>query len=166
MKNRILLLALVGVLVLAGCRRAEITNIQRDAAGGVDVTAKLTEAEMNDAIADALAVSNPLLREPKVDLQPGQIVINGKHDKRDGSGTVSGSLTMTLSIQNGALLAQVTQASIDGVDITSDPRVAELNQRIAERVTRRADRENRQITVKSVSITSDTVEVVFNVKRT
>jgi hypothetical protein len=123
----------------------------------------LTEADINAAIADALAIANPLLRDPKVDLQPGQIVVTGSHEQRDGTGSVSGSLTITLSVQNGAILAQVTQVNIDGVD-ASDARIAAINQRIADRVTRRANRENRQITVKSVTIADTEIDVVFNVK--
>ncbi len=164
-KKLLLFLLLIGVVALAACRRAEVTDIQRDPSGGVDVTAELTESDISAAIADALAIDNPLLRDPQVDLQPGQIVITGQHDQRDGTGTVSGSLTVTLSVQNGAILAQVTQADIEGIDL-SDARIATINSRIAERVTRRADRENRQITVQSVTISDTAVEVIFNVQRT
>jgi hypothetical protein len=54
--------------------------------------------------------------------------------------------------------------NIQGIEL-SDERIANINQRIAERVARRADRENRQITMKSVSVTDTLVEVVFNVQR-
>ena len=70
-----------------------------------------------------------------------------------------------LSVQDGAILPQVTQINIEGIK-PSDEQVTAINQRIAERVTRRADKEGRQITVKSVNVTGTLVEVVFNVKRT
>lgn len=165
MKFKMLILGLLCVVGLAACNRGEVTDVQRDPAGGVDVTAQLTETDISDAIADALAIQNPLLRDPKVDLQPGQIVITGSHDKRDGSGRVDGSMTVTLSVQDGAILPQVTAIDIEGIK-PSDEQVTTINQRIAERVTRRADKEGRQITVKSVSVTDTLVEVVFNVKRT
>lgn len=165
MKAQMLLLSLLCVIGLAACRRAEVTDIQRDPGGGVDVTAQLSETDINDAIADALAVDNPLLRDPNVDLQAGQIVINGTREKADGSGTVSGTMTITLSVENGAILTQVTAINIEGIR-PSDERISNINQRISERVTRRADRENRQITVKSVAVSDTAVEVVFNVQRT
>ena len=164
MKSKMLILALLCTLGLAACNRGEVTDVQRDPSGGVDITAQLTETDISDAIADALAVENPLLRDPKVDLQPGQIVITGSHDKRDGSGRVSGTMTITLSVDNGAILPQVTQIDIEGIK-PSDERVATINERIAERVTKRADKEGRQITVKSVDVTDTAVVVVFNLKR-
>ncbi|MBZ0289057.1 MAG: hypothetical protein K8I30_15670, partial [Anaerolineae bacterium] len=115
MKTRMLILALICMVGLAACNRGEVTDVQRDPAGGVDITAQLTETDISEAIADALAVENPLLRDPQVDLQAGEIVINGTHDKRDGSGTVSGSMTVTLSVENGAILPHVTQINIDGI---------------------------------------------------
>jgi DUF2993 family protein len=165
MKNRMLILLGLLLLVLAGCNRGEVVDVQRDANGGADLTYKLTESEINAAVSEALSLSaNPLLRNPQVDLQPGQIVVNGEHDRRDGKGTVSGSITITLSIQSGTLLAQVTQANIEGWD-ASDERIAEFNQRLADNFSRRANRENKQITFTSVAITADAVELVFNIKR-
>lgn len=165
MKTRILVLFGVLMLALAGCNRGTVEDVQRDPNGGADVTYKLTQSDINTAITDALSArSNPLLRNPTVDLQPGQIVINGEHERRDGTGTVSGSITMTLTVQNGTLLAQISQANIEGWDAT-DPRIAEFNQRLTDDFSRRANRDNKQITFTSVSITDDAVELVFNIKK-
>jgi hypothetical protein len=164
LKARMLILALLCLVGLAACNRGEVTDVQRDPSGGVDITAQLSETDISDAIADALAIENPLLRDPKVDLQPGQIVITGSHDKRDGSGRVDGTMTITLSVDNGAILPQVTQIDIEGIK-PSDAQVATINERIAERVAKRADKEGRQITVKSVDVTDTTVVVVFNLKK-
>jgi len=162
MKTRLLIL-LLATVALAACRRAEVTNIERNPEGGLDVSASLSEADINAAIADALAIENPLLRDPQVDLQNGQIVVTGSHEPRNGGETVSGSLTITLSVENGALLAQITQADIQGVDL-SDERIANINQRISERLTTRANRENRAVTVQSVNVTDSAVEVTFNMQ--
>lgn len=165
MKTRMLLLMALLIALLAGCNRGEVTDIQRNPEGGADVTVRLTEAEINEAIADALATAvNPLLRNPQVDLQAGQIVVNGEHDRPVGQGTVSGSVTITLTIQDGTLLAQITQANIEGWD-ASDERIARFNERLANNFSRRANRENSPITFKSVTVTDDAVEVIFNIKR-
>jgi hypothetical protein len=163
MKTRLLILLLV-VVALAACRRAEITGVERNPEGGLDVSASLSEADINAAIADALAIQNPLLRDPQVDLQNGQIVVTGSHELPSGGETVSGSLTFTLSVNNGVLLAQITDADIQGVDL-SDERIANFNQRISERMTNRANRENRAVTVQSVNVTDSAVEITFNVQR-
>jgi uncharacterized protein YjbI with pentapeptide repeats len=163
MKTHVLIL-LLAVVVLAACRRAEITGVERNPEGGLDVSANLSEADINAAIADALAIQNPLLRDPQVDLQNRQIVVTGSHQLPNGGETVSGSLTFTLSVNNGALLAQITDADIQGVDL-SDERISNFNQRISERMTNRANRENRAVTVQSVNVTDSAVEITFNIQR-
>ena len=162
MKLRSLSLMLV-VLALAACNQGTV-NVQRNGDGTATVTVTVTEAEVNAAISDALNVNNPLLRNPSVDLQPGQIVISGEHDRRDGGGRVSGSVTMTLSVQNGAMLAQITSANIEGLDM-SDARIADFNQRMAERMTAHAGRDNRVVTMQSVTITDNDVQIVFEAGR-
>ena len=154
-------LAILGVLMLglAACNRADV-SLERNANGGATITVTVSESEINTVIADALAVNNPLLRDPKVDLQPGKIVVTGEHDQRDGSGRVSGSLTLTLSVQNGALMAAVTDAQIEGIDL-SDARIAELNSRLAERLTTRAGKENRVVKMTSVTVTDNDIQFVF-----
>ena len=158
MTKRIVLFTLV-ILALAACNRGKI-EVERKAGGGATVTVTVSESEINDVITEALAVENPLLRDPHVDLQAGKIVVTGEHDQRDGSGRVSGNFTMTLSVQDGALLAQITDVQIQGIDL-SDERIANINARMAQRLTERAGRENRIITVTSVTITDNDVEIVF-----
>jgi formylmethanofuran dehydrogenase subunit C len=165
MKIRTLLLTLFMIVGLAACNRDNVTSVERSAEGGVDVTVKLTEQEVNEAITTVLAVSaNPLLRNPTVDLQAGQIVVNGEHERRDGQGKVTGSITITVAVQDGLLLPQITQADIEDFDL-SDARVAEFNQRLQADFNRRANRDNKQLTFKSVAITDSDLEIVFNFKR-
>ncbi len=164
MKIRVLMLCML-VLGLAACNRGNVTDVQRDANGGVDATVSLTEQEVNDAVVEALSKQgNPLLRNPKIDLQPGQLVINGEHERRDGKGTVSGSVSVTITVQNGSLLAQVTKADIEGYD-ASDPRIAEFNQKLADAFNRRANRDNKQITFTAITITDTNLTFTINLKR-
>ena len=165
MKIRVLMLCML-VLGLAACNRGNVSDVQRDPNGGVDATVSLTEQEVNDTVAEALSKqANPLLRNPKIDLQAGQLVINGEHERRDGKGTVSGSVTMTVTLQNGSLLAQITKADIEGFD-ASDPRIAEFNQKLADAFNRRANRDNKQITFTAITITDTNLTFTINIKRT
>lgn len=157
------------LVVLAGsltaCRRAEVTDIERNPDGGVDVTLTLAESDINEVIQQALAVrANPLLRNPQVDLQAGQIVINGEHDRRDGSGTVNGSVTVQVTVADGKLQATVVGLQIEGVDL-NDERVTTFNQRVNDLLNSRAAQGRGQITVQSVSISETQMDVVLNAQR-
>lgn len=165
MKMRTLFLLLLLIVGLAACNRDNVTDVERGADGGVDITVKLTEQEVNDSVTTALAAAaNPLLRNPSVDLQAGQIVVNGEHERRDGSGVITGSVTITVTVQDGLLLPQISKADIEGFDLT-DARVAEFNQRLQTDFNRRANRDNQQLTFKSVTISNSDLEIVFNIKR-
>lgn len=160
-----LLIALLVALALTACRRGELTNIERNPEGGVTVTARLTEADVNAAVTEALAqAENPLLRNPQIDLQNGVIVVSGEHERRNGGGTVSGSINVTLTVQNGAILAQVSNLNIEGLDV-ADERLTTFNQRLANGFTARANRENRQITVDAVTITNDAIEITITAQQ-
>jgi outer membrane murein-binding lipoprotein Lpp len=161
MKTRVLFCLMLASLVLAGCRRGQVQDLQRNADGSISATVQLTEADVNTAISDALAANgNPLLRDPQVDLQNGQIVVNGTHEQRDGTGTVSGSFTLTLTVESGTIKAQIISANIDGVSL-SDARIADLNQRLTDNFNRRANRENRRWTVNSLTVSDNAVDVSF-----
>ena len=165
MKIRSVFLLLFMIVGLAACNRGNVTDVERSAEGGVDITVKLTEQEVDDSVTTALAAAaNPLLRNLSVDLQAEQIVVNGEHERRDGGGKVTGSVTITVAVQDGLLLPQISKADIEGFDLT-DARVAEFNQRLQADFNRRANRDNQQLTFKSVSITNSDLEIVFNVKR-
>lgn len=164
MNIRIVLLTLVLPFLLIGCNRANV-DVERNPDGGVTVTATLSESDVNAAIDEALSqAENPLLRDPQVDLQAGQIVVNGQHERRDGGGTVSGSLTITVSVQGGLVAAQITQSDIEGFDL-SDERIAQFNERLSNSLSRRAERDRGLITVQSINITDDALEIVFTAQR-
>ncbi len=162
--KRLLWIVLVtAVFALAACRGD--VSIQTNTSGGVDVTVTNSEADINAVIADALAASgNPLLRNPSVDLQNGQIVISGEHDRRDGGGTVAGTITLTAAVVDGRLDINVTAINIEGFD-ASDERLEELNQNIEARLQDRARREdNNRVRLTSVTITDDSLSFTIGIE--
>lgn len=159
-----LILILIAIFTLAACNRDNVT-VRPEGDGSTTVTVTLSEAEFNTVIAAALAnTANPLLRDPSVDFQNGQVVISGEHDRRDGNGRVSGTLTMQVQVVNGAIDAQITAVNIEGLDM-SDERIAELNQRLAERLAERAQRDNPLATLSSINITDDAIEINITITR-
>jgi hypothetical protein len=160
---RVLLLGIVA-LTFSACNRGEVSDIQRNPEGGVDVSVTLTETEVNEVVTEALArMENPLLRTPTVDLQNGAIVVQGEHERR-GGGTIRGSFTFTISVQNGALSATVTQADIEGISL-SDASIQNFNAQLAENFSQRANREKRRVTFISVSISNTALDITFNVQQ-
>lgn len=157
--------SVVTLLVLSGCVRGEDASIQFDPEGGVDVTVTLSEREVNTLIADAFSSqANPLLRDPNVDLQSGQLVITGEHDRRDGGGRVSGSITVTIAAVNDDLAITITDVQIEGITL-DDARVTGLNQALQDRFLTRLNRDNSGVRVESVMLTDDQLEFRVNLRR-
>ena len=148
---------LILVLSLSACNRD--VSVSPNGDGTATVTVSVTESEINTIISNALNnAGNPLLRNPEVDLQNGQIVVSGEHDRRDGSGTVSGTITLNATVSNGQLVVTVTSVDIEGWD-ASDERIAEFNENLAERLGGRARQDNAGATLESVTITNDAFQI-------
>lgn len=156
----ILLIALIFTLV--GCNRS--LDIQPNGDGTATVTVGLNESEINTVITTALNnAENPLLRDPNVDLQVGQIVVSGEHDRQNGSGRVSGSFTLQVSVTNGVIQAQITNVDVEGWD-ASDERIQEFNDRIASALNGLALRNNPNATLDSITISDDMLEIAITVQ--
>lgn len=162
MKLRLFLLLML-LFSLAACNQSLDVQVNED--GTATISVSLSEAEVNTLVQTALSNSgNPLLRNPSVDLQPGQIVISGEHERRDGGGSVSGTVTVSVAVVNGELQVQVTDVNVEGLDI-SDERIQEFNEALAERLGGRARQGNGNATLESVTITNDNLTIAIRVSR-
>ncbi|MFW5691827.1 MAG: LmeA family phospholipid-binding protein [Chloroflexota bacterium] len=156
-----LFLALMLTASLTACNRDRVENVERNPAGGVDVTATVSEADLQQFANAVFAEVNTLLEDQQVDLRDDAIVITGQEPGSD----MTGSITMTVTVQDGALLVQATDVQITDVSI-SDERIAQVNDRMTDRFRNRADPENRAINYQSMTITESGVTVVINLRRT
>ena len=148
-------LLLTGSLFLTACGAGRVEIVRERGSEVFNVTVELNEADIAHVVEDALrAGTNPLLRDPVVALQNGQIEVTGTHERRDGSGTVAGSMILVPSVENGRLRIEVTEINIEGVDV-SDARIDQFNNNLAERLGHRAEQRDRDITMTSVSVTED-----------
>ncbi len=151
------------LIVLTGCNRDNI-GVQRNSAGGIDVTIRLNEAEANTIIQNALNQSpNPLLRNLSVDLQNGQIFISGEHDRRDGQGRVSGNMTIQLNVLNGVVNTQVLALNIEGFNANNET-LSQLNSQLQQAFQNRALRDNPAVSIQSVSTTDNAIEIVLRLQ--
>lgn len=149
------------ILLLTACN----FSAERSPSGGLDVTVSVSESDVNTAIRRALdASADPLLRDPSVDLQNGQIVVSGEHDRRDGSGRVSGTVTLTAGVANGALTLQASSLAIEGFEAT-DSRLTEFNQTLAAALNQLAANTRGQITILAVTVTDSEMQIRFNAQR-
>lgn len=156
----ILLLAAASALLLTGCRRGEITIDPQSRS----LSVTLQESDINDVIADALASqSNPLLRDPSVDLQPGLIVVSGEHLRRDGSGAmVSGSISFRPAVADNRLEITVESVAIDGLP-NADDALFDFATRLVETLNDRLARTVRVFDVTSITVTD--MMLVFVLQR-
>jgi regulator of protease activity HflC (stomatin/prohibitin superfamily) len=158
-----LFLFLILIFGLVACNRD--VNVQPNGDGTATVSVSVTEAEVNTVVQNALSArANPLLRNPSVGLQNGQIVVTGEHERRDGAGTVSGTVTLNATVVNGVLNVEVTDVDIEGWDV-SDERIQQFNDELEERLGGRARQNNGNATLESVSITDDNLTIQIRVSR-
>ncbi|MBK7894075.1 MAG: hypothetical protein WAS33_24465 [Candidatus Promineifilaceae bacterium] len=151
----IAVLLVVGSLLLVACGAGRVDIVRERGSDVFNVTVELNEADMAQLVEEALqAGANPLLRDPVVALQNGQIEVTGTHDRRDGGGRVNGRIVIIPSVQNGTLLLEATEIQIEGVDVT-DERIEQFNNNLAERINGRAEPRNRNITLKNVTVSDN-----------
>ncbi|MDX2161080.1 MAG: hypothetical protein SF162_07115 [bacterium] len=165
MFKRLIIVPLVLLaFVLVGCREGQV-NIEADGSGGVNISLNLTEAEVNALVVDALnAQGDPVLRDTQVDLRSGEIVVSGTHDRRDGSGPVSGTLAIRASVSGGQPQISVSSLNIEGFAL-DDARIADLNERIAAGIAASANRDNNGVTLTGITITDTTLTISINARR-
>lgn len=157
-------LLLIVLLSVAACNRDNI-EVQRNGDGTATITVTVSESEMSTLIQNALnQMETPLLRNPSVDLQPGQIVISGDFVRPETGDTVSGSISVAVSVVNEQLSVQVSDVTVSGFEV-SDERFAEFNEQLASALSGRARRDNPRATLESVTITNSDFSIAITVTR-
>lgn len=161
-KLMMVLLLVSGSLLLAACGAGRVEIVRERGSDVFNVTVELNEADIAQLVEEALlAGTNPLLRDPVVDLQNGQIEVTGTHVQRDGSGEVDGRLIIIPSVQNGQLVVEAVEINIQGV-AASDARIEQFNNNLAQRMARHTEQRNRDITMTGVSVTDDLLVLMFD----
>lgn len=156
-------LLVLGSLLLGACGAGRVSIVRERGSDVADVTVELNEADVAQLVDEALQTGgNPLLRNPVVDLQDGQIEVTGTHDRRDGSGQVNGRIVIIPSVQNGNLLLEATEINIEGVAL-SDEQIERFNNNLAERISRRAEQRTRNLNLTGVSATNDLLTLTLEV---
>ena len=156
--KRMAALLVVTVLLTSACK----ANIARNQDGTFDVETSISQRELQEVITASIA--DPLIKDITVSLQSGYVLVSGERMRlNDNSKTDTLSFRLDLGASNGQLTSSISNALLDGVAIDQN-RVGLWNQTIANRLALLGSR-NENSTLKSVTITPDTVTMTWNVTR-
>lgn len=159
---KIAILLVLGSLLLVACGAGRVEIVRERGSDVFNVTVELNEDDVAQLVEEALQGSgNPLLRDPLVDLQNGQIEVTGEHDRRDGSGRVNGRIVLIPSVQDDHLMLEATEINIEGVDV-SDERIEQFNNNLAERISGWAEQRTRNISLTGVNIANNLLILTFD----
>ncbi len=164
-KKLTILFLVVGSLFLTACGAGRVEIVRDRGSDVFNVTLELNEEDVAQLVTQALEASgNPLLRDPEVDLQDGQIEVTGTHQRRDGGGEVNGRIVIAPSVQNGGLVIEVLEIDIEGLTL-SDARIQQFNDNLARRINNRLEQRNREITLTGVEVTDNLMVITFDASR-
>lgn len=160
--NRVFRTSSILLVMLALLTSACKANIERNDDGSLAVETTITQQELQEAISAAIA--DPLITNVTVTLQTGYVSVSADHQRlNDASKTDTLSFRLDLSVNNGQLIASVTDAQIDGNAIEQN-RVDNWNQTIANRLSNFGKR-SEKTTLQSISITPEIVTMTWNATR-
>ncbi len=152
------ILGLIGMLVSAASLSACSIDVERNDDGSLTATSTMSEASLSEEMAIAL----DQLENVSVDLHGGAMTITGDRPRPDGSQTDHVSLRVDLGNDGGQLTATISELTVNGQPAPDD-RLAQMNDRIAERLERRAaNHPNR--TLESVTVADSDLTLVWRVE--
>ena len=151
-------LLIVLVLFTSACK----ANVSRNDDGSFAVETTISQQELQEVISSSIA--DPLVTNVTASLQQGYISVSADHQRlNDASKTDTLSFRLDLSVNNGQLIASITDAQIDGVAIEQN-RVDNWNQTIANRLSNFGER-RENATLQSISIMPEVVTMTWTVIR-
>ena len=157
--SRTISILLVALTLLTSACKA---NVSRNDDGSLAVETTISQQELQEVISSSIA--DPLVTNVTVSLQQGYVSVSADHQRlNDASKTDTLSFRLDLSVNNGQLIASVTDAQIDGVALEQN-RVDNWNQTIANRLSNFGTR-SEKTTLQSVSITPEIITMTWNATR-
>jgi hypothetical protein len=158
-RRRLRWLAVIpGLMALSIVLSACSIDVARNDDGSLTVTSSMTEASLSAEMGHAL----DQLQNVSVDLQDGTMIFSADRPRPDGSQIDHVQFRVDLGSNNGQLTATISEFMVNGQP-GSDERVAQWNERIAERLERQAERHpNRSL--ESATITDSDVTLVWHVE--
>ncbi|GEM_PF-1633418 len=164
MKKSAMLLGVFVLILALSSVACAFGGVQMDG-NTMSVTIELNEAQVNQMLSqpDANVSSNVLLDEiTSVDMQDEVIKVFGRYTKEDGT-QAEGSYEVTFYDENGELKAEIVAVDIEGYSI-DDPRVAEINNRMAEELAKSASESQGEVRFTDVQIADGKLKMTVEVQ--
>jgi hypothetical protein len=164
-KNGLLLIVLLLALVLSACQGLQI---QRSEDGGADVTVTLDAERIRERLDQIVSVGNNpdglMGSITVVNLVPADNImrISGELQTANGQ-TITGSIDIQFSVQDGGLLVQIVAMQAAGFNMPED-RQQRLNDALAAGFGSAASA-TENVSFVSATVTDTTLELVFHVQR-
>ncbi len=161
MKNnyRKVSLIFVALALFASACSARVT---RNSDGSRTVETTVSQQQLQNAINTSIA--DPLIKEFTVSLQSGYMDVTGQRQRlNDASKTDTLSFRLDLGVNNGALTATVSNATLDGTPVEQN-RVDHWNQTIANRIAI-AGRKRPNSSLQAVNITPESVSMTWLISK-
>jgi hypothetical protein len=158
----------IGFILMIGLLAAACgINVNRNQDGSLDVSITLSEQQVNDILTKSVFTVNDSgqsfrLRNAKVDLQPGGMVVSGNVQNTNGGGTAPGTVTFSVSAEGGKLNVKVTNVNAQGWT-ADDQRIAALNEQIAGALGKSAN-QSGDFSFQSVTITDTNMTMVIRTR--
>ena len=155
-KSLTLLGLLVAVLMISACT----IHIDRNDDGSLRAESQLPEETLQREI--GLAIADPLVQELTADMHDGYVSVTGVRKRAGSDETDKLTFRLTLGVADGHLTAAISDAVLNDIPIAQE-RVEAWNERIAENLER-GGQKNPNSTLQSVSVTPDTVTMVWRIE--
>ncbi len=155
--SRLVLFLMIMAMTMIAC------DLSVDDLSDMNVTVTLSEDTVNQLLQHSFVEQdedNLFDSISSIDMQPGLIRIFGTYTPTD-SASVSGSVDISFSVEDGMLNAEITAVDIAGLDIDSS-RVTLINEVMAEAFSAEASG-NDNVEFVSVNITEDAFEITIRV---
>ncbi len=156
----IVLMALAMLLATLACSFTGSLNTGKD----LNVNVSLKESDINHILENStskLDQKDDLLDKiDHVDLKDGVIQVFGTYE-RDGA-TKEGSYNVSLSAENGQLMAKIVEVNIEGITLDSS-QVTKINDELSKDLSQAASENQGKVEFTKVEVTDDAVNISVKV---
>ena len=153
-------LAMVGLAMMALLVSACSVDIDRNTNGSLLVAARMSAESLQDEI--TAAIRDPLVEDLNVELRDSYILVSGDRRRTTGDEVDALSFRVDLSLEDGRLAVVVSDGEINNRP-ANERRVALLNKRLANNLTRAAQRHPNS-TLTRVQITRGGIMMTWHVE--
>lgn len=151
----------IGLMVAMGVLAVACSaNLKRNPDGSLTLETTMTEESLQAEIQAAIA--DPLIRDFRVELRDGYIVVSGERKRALSDQSDTMSFRLDLGVGDGHLTAVISEVQLNGLPI-EEARVAVWNERIATRLEQ-AGKSNPDSSLQAVTVGDDAITMAWRIE--